>query len=80
MSAETAQGMPRLVRAPRMIPQGKYSNMLVICALLSAPDSLSDAASLFITTVGSREIRVSHLKWLSCSTNVPYKIIRMIFF
>lgn len=75
MSAETAQGIPRLVRAPRIIPQGKYSSMLVICAPLSAPNSPSDAASVFPTTAGSSEIRVSHLKWLSCSTNVPYELI-----
>jgi hypothetical protein len=37
MSAETAQGIPKLERAPLMIPHGKYKCMLIACAaLLSA--------------------------------------------
>lgn len=31
-SAETAQGIPKLVSAPLMIPQGRYRYMFVVCA------------------------------------------------
>lgn len=69
MSAETAQGIPKLERTPLMIPHGKYRYMLTACAALLSPGV--DGSSVSFSDEGSIETRDSHLNLLSCNTKVP---------
>jgi hypothetical protein len=65
MSAETAHGIPKFVRAPLINPHGKYKSMLVVWAAESPNDAESFSVVSVLSTGGSRETRVSHRKWLS---------------
>ena len=69
MSAETAQGIPKLERTPLIIPHGKYRYMLTACAALLSPGV--DGSSVSFSDEGSIETRDSHLNLLSCNTKVP---------
>ena len=70
-SAETAQGTPRFVRAPRMRPQGKYRYWPAACDARAAFAATADSLWGAVEGGASIEMRVSHLKRLSCNTNTP---------
>ena len=77
ISAVTAQEIPRLERAPLIIPHGKQRCMFVVWeALFSAVSegSLEDASVL--SAEGSIDMRVSQRNRLSCKTKVPCQITK----
>jgi hypothetical protein len=61
MSAVTEQEIPKLVKAPLIIPHGKYRSMLVVWAALSPSVVESFSVASMLSTDGSTE----HRKWLS---------------
>lgn len=71
-SAETAHGTPRFVKAPRMRPQGKYKYCPEACEARAAFAATADSFGVPVGGRESTDIRVSHLKRLSCNTNTPY--------
>lgn len=71
-SAETPHGTPRFVKAPRIRPQGKYKYCPAACDARTAFAATADSFWAPARGRASTEIRVSHLKRLSCNTNTPY--------
>jgi hypothetical protein len=65
MSAVTEHEIPKLVKAPLIIPHGKYRSMLVVWAALSPSVAESLSVASMLSTDGSIETRVSHRKRLS---------------
>jgi hypothetical protein len=70
-SAETAHGTPRFVKAPRIRPQGKYRYCPAACDARAAFAATADSVWAPVGGSASTDIRVSHLKRLSCNTNTP---------